>query len=75
MCAPRSVGASPWSRRHSLLRNDTSEITSAWLRGSQAGICYRAPYSLCGTKPMQKVFISPKIVTHAIGVIRCHLHP
>ncbi|MBW5484372.1 hypothetical protein GPJ59_21435 [Streptomyces bambusae] len=47
-------------------RNDTSEITNVWIRGSQAEICYWAPYSLCGTKPIQKVFISPKIVTHAL---------
>ncbi|QES54956.1 hypothetical protein DEJ51_12670 [Streptomyces venezuelae] len=58
-----------------MLRNDTSEITSAWLRGSQAEICYWAPYSLCGTKPMQKVFISPKIVTHATGTTGCRLYP
>jgi hypothetical protein len=28
------------------------------LRASQAEICYWAPYSLCGTKAMRKVFKS-----------------
>jgi hypothetical protein len=28
------------------------------LRASQAEICYWAPYSLSGTKPLQKVFKS-----------------
>ncbi|AXE26617.1 hypothetical protein C0216_27090 [Streptomyces globosus] len=55
----------PRGRRHSSLRNDTSEITSGGLQRSQAGVCYWGPYSLCGTKAMQKVLISPKIVTVA----------
>ncbi|MYT22996.1 hypothetical protein GTW69_22365 [Streptomyces sp. SID7760] len=75
MCAPRSVCASPWCCRHSSLRNDTSEITSGPLPASQAEICYWAPYSLCGTKRMQKVFISPKIVTHASDAPRDGVHP
>ncbi|KAA6217956.1 hypothetical protein CP979_14230 [Streptomyces filamentosus] len=37
------------------------------LCASQAEICYWAPYSLCGTKPMRKVFKSPKTVTHPTG--------
>ncbi|RSS76818.1 hypothetical protein EF918_22755 [Streptomyces sp. WAC06614] len=49
--------------------NDTSEITNAAIWGSQAEICYWAPYSLCGTKRIQKVFISPKIVTHAMRTL------
>ncbi|MYY82826.1 hypothetical protein GT044_16430 [Streptomyces sp. SID335] len=38
--------------------NDTSEITSVPIRASQAEICYWAPYSLCGTKAVRKVFKS-----------------
>ncbi|AZQ71879.1 hypothetical protein EKH77_12270 [Streptomyces luteoverticillatus] len=45
-------------------QNDTSEITSAPIRGSQAGICYWAPYSLCGTKGVRKVAKPPQGWTH-----------
>ncbi|RLL67182.1 hypothetical protein D7M15_10240 [Streptomyces sp. Z26] len=47
--------------------NDTSEITSAPIRGSQARICYWDCYSLCGTKTKQKVFKSPQTMTVARG--------
>ncbi|AXK33894.1 hypothetical protein DVA86_15720 [Streptomyces armeniacus] len=47
--------------------NDTSEITSALIRGSQAGICYWDRYSLCGTKTMRKVFKSPQTMTATPG--------
>ncbi|NDZ82601.1 hypothetical protein G3I19_29515 [Streptomyces sp. SID10853] len=57
---PLSVFASPCCCRYRFRPNDTSEITSVWIRASQAEICYWAPYSLCGTKAMRKVFKSLK---------------
>ena len=44
-------------------RTTRVKLQVCWIRASQAEICYWAPYSLCGTKAMRKVFKSPKTLT------------